>query len=87
MANNNNSSSLAKCPRKEKLDTEGRQFNERWKSKYMLVLNRDKPACLLCNEAVVVPKEYNPQRHFDTKHGTNYGKLSYQEKKQKWIEQ
>lgn len=68
--------------RKRKAD--GRQFNERWgKSEYMFVLNGFRLVSLLCNEAVAKKKEFNLQRHFDTKHGAKYANLSYEEKQQK----
>lgn len=69
--------------KKRKVDAEGRQFNERWESKYMFVLNEDKPVCLICYEAVAVMKEYNLRRHFETKHGAKYANLNHQEKQQK----
>uniref|UniRef100_UPI0037E80544 general transcription factor II-I repeat domain-containing protein 2B-like n=1 Tax=Semicossyphus pulcher TaxID=241346 RepID=UPI0037E80544 len=48
----------------------------------MFVLQGEKPVCLLCYEAVSVVKEYNLRRHFDTKHGAKYAKVSLQEKQQ-----
>ena len=45
--------------KKRKMDAEGRPLNERWESEYMFVLQGEKPACVLCNEAVSVMKEYN----------------------------
>ena len=71
-----------KMSRKRKVDADGRKFQESWESKYMLVLQAEKPVCLLCHEAVSVVKEYNLRRHFDTKHGGKYAKFSLQEKQQ-----
>ena len=68
--------------RKRKVDADGRQFQERWESEYLFVLQGEKPVCLLCYEAVSVVKEYNLRRHFDTKHGAKYAKFSLQEKQQ-----
>ncbi len=68
--------------KKRKIDAEGRHFNERWESEYMFVLQREKPICLLCCEAVSVVKEYNIRRHFDTRHGDKYAKFNLQAKKQ-----
>uniref|UniRef100_A0A673GVJ7 SPIN-DOC-like zinc-finger domain-containing protein n=1 Tax=Sinocyclocheilus rhinocerous TaxID=307959 RepID=A0A673GVJ7_9TELE len=62
--------------KKRKIDAEGRQFNERWESEYMFVLQREKPICLLCCETVSVVKEYNIRRHFDTRHGAKYAKFN-----------
>lgn len=68
--------------RKRKIDADGRLFQERWEGEYMFVLQGEKPVCLLCYEAVAVVKEYNLRRHFDTKHGAKYAKVSLQEKQQ-----
>ncbi|XP_063788777.1 general transcription factor II-I repeat domain-containing protein 2-like [Pseudophryne corroboree] len=69
--------------KKRKVDAEGRQFQERWESEYMFVINGDKPVCLICYEAVAVMKEYNLRRHFETKHGAKFANFSPQEKQQK----
>uniref|UniRef100_A0A3B4TWZ1 SPIN-DOC-like zinc-finger domain-containing protein n=1 Tax=Seriola dumerili TaxID=41447 RepID=A0A3B4TWZ1_SERDU len=68
--------------RKRKIDADGRLFQERWEGKYMFVLQGENPVCLLCYEAVADVKEYNLRRHFDTKHGAKYAKVSLQEKQQ-----
>lgn len=68
--------------RKRKIDADGRLFHERWEGEYMFVLQGEKPVCLVCYEAVSVVKEYNLRRHFDTKHGAKYAKVSLQEKQQ-----
>lgn len=68
--------------RKRKIDADGRLFQERWEGEYMFVLQGEKPVCLLCYEAVAVVKEYNLRRHFETKHGAKYAKISHQEKQQ-----
>ena len=68
--------------RKRKVDTDGRMFQERWEGEYLFVLQGERPVCLLCYEALAVVKEYNLQRHFDTKHGAKYAKASLQEKQQ-----
>lgn len=66
--------------RKRKVDADGRLFHERWEGEYMFVLQGEKPVCLLCSEAVSVIKEYNLRRHYETKHGAKYAKVSLQEK-------
>lgn len=68
--------------RKRKIDADGRLFHERWEGEYMFVLQGEKPVCLVCYEAVSVVTEYNLRRHFDTKHGAKYAKVSLQEKQQ-----
>ncbi|GBN59585.1 hypothetical protein AVEN_155333-1 [Araneus ventricosus] len=49
--------------KKRKVDSECRAFNE-WTWKYFFTVVKDKPVCLICNEAVAVFKEYNISRHF-----------------------
>ena len=66
--------------RKRKVDADGRLFHERWEGEYMFVLQREKTVCLLCSEVVSVIKEYNLRRHYETKHGAKYAKVSLQEK-------
>ena len=39
-------------------------------SKYLFVTNNDKIVCLVCREAVAIPKEYNLRRHLETQHPT-----------------
>uniref|UniRef100_A0A3B3H4Y7 SPIN-DOC-like zinc-finger domain-containing protein n=1 Tax=Oryzias latipes TaxID=8090 RepID=A0A3B3H4Y7_ORYLA len=74
---------IPKCPEREKVDANGRLFQERWDGKYLFVLEGERPVCLLCYEAVsLVVKEYNLRSHLDTKHGAKYAKASLQEKKQ-----
>ena len=48
----------------------------------MFVLQAEKPVCLLCHKVVLVVKEYNLRRHFDTKHGAKYPKFSLREMQQ-----
>ena len=71
--------------KKRKIDAQGRPFQDRWEGEYMFVLQKEKPVCLLCYEAVSVVKEYNLRSHFDTKHGAKYAKFSLQEKQQKGL--
>lgn len=52
----------------EKVEADGRMFQERWEGKYMFVLQGQKTVCLLCYEAVSVNKGYNLRQHFDIEH-------------------
>ena len=61
---------------------DGRQFQERWESEYIFVLQGEKTVFILCYEAMSVVKEYSLRRHFDTKHRDKYAKFSLQEKLQ-----
>ena len=53
--------------KKRKVDSECRVFKDEWTWKYFFTVFRDKPLCLICNETVVVYKEYNISRHFNSK--------------------
>lgn len=56
--------------KKRKVDTEGRQFQEKWTEEFFFILKNGKPICLLCNESISVMKEFNIKRHYSTKHAT-----------------
>ena len=58
---------------KRQVDTENRQFNPVWIDKYLFILPPNPNAklmCLICNECVAVPKDYNVRRHHIEKHPT-----------------
>ena len=44
---------------KRKIDSECRVFKDEWTWKYLFIVFRDKPLCLIGNETVPVYKEYN----------------------------
>lgn len=52
--------------KKRKVDSECRVFKDEWTWKYFFTPIKDKPVCLICNEAVAVFKEFNLSRHFKT---------------------
>ncbi|XP_056633912.1 general transcription factor II-I repeat domain-containing protein 2-like [Diorhabda sublineata] len=57
--------------KKRKVDTEGRQFQEKWTEEFFFILHNGKPICLLCNESIsVMDSEFNIKRHYSTKHAT-----------------
>ncbi|GBL90748.1 General transcription factor II-I repeat domain-containing protein 2A [Araneus ventricosus] len=69
--------------KKRKVDSECRAFNDEWTWKYFFTVVKDKPLCLICNEAVAVFKEYNISRHVTSKHkNSNYEAMSEYERKQ-----
>ncbi|GBO20741.1 hypothetical protein AVEN_208390-1 [Araneus ventricosus] len=69
--------------KKHKVDSECRAFNDEWTWKYFFTIVKDKPVCLICNEAVAVFKEYSISRHFTSKHkNSNYEAMSEYERKQ-----
>ena len=51
-----------------------RFFNLVWEEKYLFVENKGKPQCLVCLQVVSVPKEYNLQRHNETRHKNQFEK-------------
>lgn len=70
--------------KKRKFDSECRVFKDEWTWKYFFTPIKDKPVCLICNEAVAVFKEFNLSRHFMTKHNNaTYEKMTEEERKQK----
>lgn len=59
--------------KKRKVDTECRQFQEKWTDEYyFFIMHNGKPVCLLCNESISVLKEFNIKRHYSTKHITQH---------------
>ena len=66
--------------KKRKVDTEGRGFLKVWTSKYLFVEARGKPTCLVCGEQVAVFKDYNLNRHYETKHAAKYQHMSDEER-------
>jgi hypothetical protein len=51
-----------------KIGSANRAFNPEWTNKYLATFTRDKILCLVCQETLSVPKEYNICRHFEAKH-------------------
>ena len=62
--------------KKRKIDTEYRVFNETWTSKYLFTEVKGNAVCLVCGEKIAVFKDYNFNRHYETKHGENYKNLT-----------
>ncbi|CAF4944327.1 unnamed protein product [Pieris macdunnoughi] len=70
--------------KKRKVDSECRVFKDEWTWKYFFTPIKNKPVCLIWNEAVAVFKEFNLSRHFMTKHNNaTYEKMTEKERKQK----
>ncbi|XP_056376172.1 general transcription factor II-I repeat domain-containing protein 2-like [Hyla sarda] len=67
---------------KRKIAEEHRNFQEKWEFKFFCCEVSDKIICLICNDAISVPKLYNIKRHYE-QHKTkndNYEGLMRQEK-------
>lgn len=47
-------------------------FNQQWTHDCFMVDNNYKALCLICGETVAVLKEFNLQRHYDTKHKSKF---------------
>lgn len=54
--------------KKRKIESERRVFNPEWTTKYLFANTQDKILCLVCRDIIIVPKEYNLRRHFESKH-------------------
>ncbi|CAN7950646.1 unnamed protein product [Ixodes hexagonus] len=65
--------SLSKPSAKRKVEDEKRCFQERWELPYFFTESRGKVLCLICNQTVAVPKDYNVRRHFMSCHHEKYG--------------
>lgn len=73
---------MATRSKKRKVDSEGRRFQDQWKSEYFFTELRNNCVCLICQETVAVFKEFNIKRHYQTKHA-NYDKLTGNERREK----
>ena len=54
--------------KRRKVDEEFKDFKEKWKKYFFIVNHLGRPTCLICNESIVVDKEYNIKRHYESKH-------------------
>lgn len=66
------------CSKKRSIDDEHRVFNKKWELQYFFCENNNRVLCLICNQVLAVPKEYNLRRHFQTLHGEKYESLQGQ---------
>ena len=62
---------------------ENRSFQDRGEADYLFVNVKDRPVCLVCGVNVVVMKEYNIRRLYETKHQDKYKDLDMKQKLQK----
>ncbi|UYV67142.1 hypothetical protein LAZ67_4004063 [Cordylochernes scorpioides] len=56
---------------KRKIADEHRNFQEKWELEYFCSEVKDKIICLICNNAISVPKLYNVKRHYE-QHKSKY---------------
>jgi hypothetical protein len=70
--------------RKRKIDSECRGFKEQWNVDYFVIKSDIKALCLICNDTIAVLKEYNIQRHYETKHSSRYSQFTGQLRTEKF---
>ncbi|KAF9746890.1 General transcription factor II-I repeat domain-containing protein 2, partial [Nosema granulosis] len=58
--------------RKRSIQEEGRTFQSRWKLDYFCTEINNEIICLLCQKKIGAAKEYNINRHYNTKHYEEY---------------
>ena len=54
--------------KKRKVETDSRQFEEKWTEEYFFTMHYGKPICLLCDETLSDLKESHMKRHYSSKH-------------------
>ena len=64
-------SSAPPAKRTRKLNEEGRVFQEKWELQYFCTTVNGKMQCIICNNCIAMPKEYNLKRHYETNHRSN----------------
>ena len=69
--------------KKRKIAEEKRKFNIQWTEKYFVTELCGNVICLICNNKIAVCKEYNINRHYVSKHESEYKNLSEEERKSK----
>ena len=67
-----------------KIESKGRLFKEDWTEKYFFVEHNNKALCLICQETVAVFKEFNMNRHYETKH-SRYSEITGQARRDKIV--
>ena len=60
------------APKRRKVDSECRAFNDKWTEEYFFVFLEDRPICLICSQSVAVIKEHNIKQHYMLKHADEY---------------
>ncbi|XP_037671335.1 general transcription factor II-I repeat domain-containing protein 2B isoform X2 [Choloepus didactylus] len=68
---------------KQKIDQEGRVFQEKWERAYFFVEVQNIPTCLICKQSMSVSKEYNLRRHYQTNHSKHYDQYTNKRRDEK----
>src|SRR6218665_3061964 len=63
---------MSSVSRKRKVADEKRVFQVKWEDLYFVTEVSDRIQCLVCQQVIVVPKEYNVRRHYETMHRDKY---------------
>ena len=61
--------------KKQKIYDEGRVFNSKWCSKYLVVPHNQGIVCLICQDMIAAMKEYNVKCHNTTKHSFQFDEI------------
>ena len=72
------------APKRRKVDSECRAFNDKWTEEYFFVFLEDRPICLICSQSVAVIKEHNVKRHYMLKHADKYDQFTLNSRKEKF---
>jgi hypothetical protein len=67
--------------KKRKVDSECRNFQDRWTENYYFIEYKRKFVCLICLDTVSIFKGCNLKRHCNTKHAKKYENLQEQIRK------
>ena len=64
--------SMEPSEKRRKVDKECLKFNKEWTKKFFFIEWKGKAPCLICRETVAVLKDFNINRHYETKYNA-YG--------------
>ena len=69
--------------KKRKMAEKKRKFNIQWTEKYFVSELFGNIICLICNDKISVCKEYNINRHYASKHESEYQTFNEERRKTK----
>jgi hypothetical protein len=64
--------------KKRKISDESSVFQKKCSNNYFFIQVKEKAICLICQESIVVMKEYNLKRHYGTKYVAKYDMIEGQ---------
>lgn len=75
---------MSKSKRPRTVDQENRQFNDEWTVQFLMTpLSSGGMLCLECNSTIKTVKRSNAKSHYDAKHGSAYGKMTAEFRREK----